>query len=58
MAQFQVSAKWNNLIVAISKAESGGNPRAVSPRGTYVGYFQISSGMVQECNRIEDYKKY
>ena len=58
MAQFQVPAEWNDLIVAISKAESGGNPKAVSKGGAHVGYLQISLGMVQECNRIAGYKKY
>jgi soluble lytic murein transglycosylase-like protein len=58
MAQFQVPAKWKDLIEAISKAESGGNPRAVSPGGTCVGYLQIGAGMVQECNKIAGYKKY
>jgi hypothetical protein len=58
MAQFQVPAEWKDLIEAISKAERGGNPRAVSPGGTCVGYLQIGAGMVQECNRIAGCKKY
>ena len=58
MAQLQVPAEWKDLIEAISKAESGGNPRAISPGGTYVGYLQIGVGMVRKCNRIAGYKKY
>ena len=57
MAQFQIS-KFDTLIEAMAKVESGGNPRAVSPSRKYVGYLQISAGMVQECNRIAGYKKY
>ena len=58
IAQIQIMSEWEALIIAISKIESDGNPRAVSPGGTCVGYLQISVEMVQECNRIAGYKKY
>ena len=58
MAQLQMTPELEDLIEAMAEVESGGNPRAVSPRGTYVGYLQIGVGMVRECNRIAGYKKY
>jgi hypothetical protein len=50
--------KWNLVYEAISMVESGGNPKAVSPSGKYVGYLQISTGMVTTCNQIAGYKKF
>lgn len=43
---------WSKVIHAISYVESNWNPKAVSSCGRWVGYLQISKGMVQECNRI------
>jgi len=44
--------KWSPVIEAIAQVESGGNPKAVSRDGKYVGYLQISTILVRECNRI------
>jgi len=43
---------WNYVIDAIAKVESGGNPKAVSSNGLYVGLLQISTGCVKQCNII------
>ena len=50
--------KWNPVYEAISMVESGGNPKAVSPSGKYVGYLQISTVMVKACNQIVGKKKF
>ncbi len=50
--------KWGDVIEAIARVESGGNPKSVSKNGLYVGYLQISEILVRECNRIVGYKKY
>lgn len=41
---------WGPVMDAITKVESGGNPRAVC--GQYVGVMQISPGLVYDCNAI------
>lgn len=46
------------LIEAIAQVESNKNPKAVSPKGNYIGYLQISKGLVDGCNRILGKKKY
>ena len=43
---------WNYVIDAIAKVESGGNPKAKSSSGAYVGLLQISTGCVKQCNII------
>lgn len=53
-----VNNDWSDVIKAISYVESRWNPTAVSPCGRWVGYLQISKGMVTACNRIVGYKKY
>ena len=58
IAQTWEDREWEFLVETIAKVESGGNPKAISPGGAYVGYLQISVEMVQECNRIVGYKKY
>ena len=49
---------WSRLIQAISMTESGGDARAVSRCGRYVGHLQISKVMVRTCNEIAGYRKY
>jgi hypothetical protein len=50
--------KWHYVVDAIATVESGKNPKVVSKDGLYVGYLQIAKIMVDECNRINGYKKY
>ena len=49
---------YDKLIESIAEIESKGNPDAVSPRGTYVGYLQISRGLVDACNKIAGEQRY
>ena len=49
---------YDNLIYAIAKIESGHNEKAVSKNGRWVGYLQISKGMVDECNKILKEKRF
>ena len=49
---------YDKLIVAISKVESGGNPKAVNPSGKYVGYLQIGNVVVKDCNRLIGENRY
>lgn len=51
-------AKWGAVILAIAQVESEGHPNAVSKNGLYVGYLQISKGLVSECNRILKEKRF
>ena len=41
---------WSAVINVIAKVESNHNPKAVSKSGKYVGYLQISVGLVNDCN--------
>ena len=50
--------KWMPIINAIAQVESGGNPKAVSKSGTYVGLLQIAPICVSECNRIVGKNKF
>lgn len=50
--------KWMPVINAIAQVESGGNPKAVSKSGTYVGLLQIAPICVMECNRIVGKNKF
>ena len=50
--------KWMPVINAIAQVESGGNPKAVSKAGTYVGLLQIAPICVRECNRIVGKNKF
>lgn len=50
--------KWIPVINAIAQVESGGNPKAVSKSGTYVGLLQIAPICVRECNRIVGKNKF
>ena len=50
--------KWMPVINAIAQVESGGNPKAVSKSGTYVGLLQIAPICVRECNRIVEKNKF
>ena len=50
--------KWMPVINAIAQVESGGNPKAVSKLGTYVGLLQIAPICVRECNRIVGKNKF
>ena len=50
--------KWMPVINAIAQVESGGNPKAVSRSGTYVGLLQMAPICVAECNRIVGHKKF
>lgn len=47
-----ISPKWEKVIEAISKVESGGNSNAVSNDGASVGFLQITKVLVDECNTI------
>lgn len=49
---------YDRLIKAVAQVESGGNPKAVSPKGNYVGYLQLSKVAVDGCNKIIGEKKY
>lgn len=51
-ADLELEKKWAQVIDAIARVESEGNPKAVSKCGRYVGYLQISKVLVRECNRI------
>ena len=53
-----LEAKWETVIKAISHVESNGKSNAVSSRGRYVGYLQISKILVRQCNIIAGYQKY
>lgn len=53
-----INNDWSDVIKAISYVESRCNPKAVSSCGRWVGYLQISKGLVTGCNRILGYKKY
>ena len=46
------------VINAIAQVESGGNPKAVSKSGTYVGLLQIAPICVRECNKIVGKNKF
>lgn len=50
--------KWMPVINAIAQVESGGNPKAVSRSGTYVGLLQMAPICVKECNRIVGKNKF
>ena len=50
--------KWMPVINAIAQVESGGNPKAVSRSGTYVGLLQMAPICVRECNRIVGKNKF
>lgn len=50
--------KWMPVINAIAQVESGGNPKAVSKSGTYVGLLQMAPICVRECNRIVGKNKF
>lgn len=50
--------KWMSVINAIAQVESGGNQKAVSKSGTYVGLLQIAPICVRECNRIVGKNKF
>lgn len=50
--------KWMPVINAIAQVESGGNPKAVSKSGTYVGLLQMAPICVRECNRIAGKNKF
>lgn len=50
--------KWMPVINAIAQVESGGNPKAVSKSGTYVGLLQMAPICVKECNRIVGKNKF
>lgn len=50
--------KWMPVINAIAQVESGGNSKAVSKSGTYVGLLQIAPICVRECNRIVGKNKF
>lgn len=50
--------KWMPIINAIAQVESGGNPKAVSKSGTYIGLLQIAPICVRECNRIVGKNKF
>lgn len=50
--------KWMPVINAIAQVESGGNPKAVSKSGTYIGLLQIAPICIRECNRIVGKNKF
>jgi hypothetical protein len=43
---------WNPIMDALEQVESGGNEKAVSPNGKWVGCLQIATICVREVNRI------
>lgn len=43
---------WTDVINAIIKVESNGNPNAVNGNGSCVGILQITKVLVKECNNI------
>lgn len=52
LAQERSSFDWNDVIDAIIKVESKGNPNAVNGNGRCVGLLQITPILVKECNGI------
>lgn len=59
MASLSLNAKtsnetfdWTEVINAIIKVESNGNPNAVNGNGSCVGILQITKVLVKECNNI------
>ena len=59
MASLSLNAKtsnetfdWTEVINAIIKVESNGNPNAVNGNGSCVGILQITKVLVKECNSI------
>ena len=57
-APIHLEKKWGAVIDAISQVESRGRANIVSRCGRYVGYLQISTVLVNQCNKIAGYKKY
>jgi len=49
---------WTPIMDALEQVESGGNERAVSPNGKWVGCLQIATICVREVNRIIGQNKY
>ena len=43
-------AKWERVMNAIIKVESGGNPKAHNPNGDCAGILQITPILVKQCN--------
>lgn len=43
---------WSQVMNAIIKVESSGNPKAHNPKGDCAGILQITKGLVRECNQI------
>lgn len=62
MLNFNVKANndkhYEKLVHAIAYIESAHNPNAISRNGKHVGYLQISTKCVDECNRLIRHKKY
>lgn len=52
------SNKWDAVLNAISEIESRGIPDIVSKNGKYVGILQISTVLVDECNRLVGEKRF
>lgn len=52
------SNKWDAVLNAISEIESKGIPDIVSKNGKYVGILQISTVLVDECNRLVGEKRF
>lgn len=52
------SNKWDAVLNAISEIESKGIPDVVSKNGKYVGILQISTVLVDECNRLVGEKRF
>lgn len=49
--------KWERVMNAIIKVESGGNPKAHNPIGDCCGILQITPVLVKECNNLLKEKK-
>ena len=49
---------WDKVINALIEVESKGDEKAVSKNKKFVGILQISTILVDDCNRIIGEKKY
>lgn len=48
---------WDEIMNAIIKVESNGDPLAISPSGKYIGAMQISKIVVDDCNQFAKMKR-
>lgn len=48
---------WTDIMEAIIKVESSGNPRAFNPKNNCLGILQITPILVRDCNQILSRRK-